>query len=83
MRQPLRNQLILAYLTILAFSDSACRAGSFASTAGYTNISIDVVLCIALGNSSNGAAVSASTARNASVRNYICHKKYPPIQIMR
>ncbi len=73
MRQPLRNQLILAYLTILAFSDSACRA----------NISIDVVLCIALGNSSNGAAVSASTARNASVRNYICHKKYPPIQIMR
>ena len=59
---------------LLAFSDSACRAGSFASTAGYANIGIDVVLCIALGNSSNGAAVSASTARYASVRNYICHK---------
>ena len=81
-KDDLRNLLIDYYLR-LAFSDSACRAGSFASTAGYANISIDVVLCIALGNSSNGAAVSASTARNASVRNYICHKKYPPIQIMR
>lgn len=69
----LRN-LLIDYNLRLAFSDSACRAGSFASTAGYANISIDVVLCIALGNSSNGAAVSASTARYASVRNYICHK---------
>jgi len=72
-KDDLRN-LLFDYNLRLAFSDSACRAGSFASTAGYANIGIDVVLCIALGNSSNGAAVSASTARYASVRNYICHK---------
>ena len=77
------DQLIEFTGYVSAFSDSACRAGSFASTAGYANIGIDVVLCIALGNSSNGAAISASTARYASVRNYICHKKYPPIQIMK
>ena len=72
-KDDLRN-LLIDYNLRLAFSDSACRAGSFASTAGYANISVDVVLCIALGNSSNGAAVSTSTARYASVRNYICHK---------
>ena len=69
----LRN-LLIDYNLRLAFSDSTCRAGSFASAAGYANIGIDIVLCIALGNSSNGAAVSASAARYASVRNYICHK---------
>ena len=58
-----------------AFSDSACRARSFASTAGNTNISVDVVLCITLGNSSYRATVSACSARNASIRNYICHSK--------
>ena len=72
-KDDLRN-LLIDYNLRLTFSDSACRAGSFASTAGYANISVDVVLCIALGNSSNGAAVSTSTARYASVRNYICHK---------
>jgi len=79
----LRNLNFRSNTYVLAFSDSACRAGSFASTAGYANIRIDVVLCIALGNSTNGAAISACAARYASVRNYICHKKYPPIQIMR
>ena len=42
-----------------ALSDSAYRAVASASTAGNTNISIDVVLCITLRDSANRAAISA------------------------
>lgn len=42
-----------------ALGNSSDRACSSASTAGNTNISIDVVLCITLRDSANRAAISA------------------------
>ena len=64
---------ITVYLS--AFRDSSERSCCSASTAGNANVSIDYILSIALGNSTNRAAVSTRTARSACVRNYISHCK--------
>ena len=58
-----------------AFRDSSDRACSSASTAGNANVSIDYILSITLGNSTNRAAVSTRTARSACIRNLVSHCK--------
>ena len=49
-------------------------AGTCASSAVDAVISINNVLAVAFSDSTNGAVCCASTACDASITNYICHK---------
>ena len=48
-------------------------ANACAGSAAYANISVDLILAVAFGNSSNGALSSASAAADAGFGNYKCH----------
>ena len=56
----------------------ANRASTLTSAAVDAGARVDNIFAVALGDSVYGAAVSASTARDAIVRNLICHSKLPP-----
>ena len=60
----------------LLSNDSVHGAVGGAGAAINTNISVDLVLGIALSDSINGAVLSASAAANASVSNLVSHNRY-------
>ena len=57
----------------LLFYDGLNRAVFAALTAANTGVSIDDVLLVTLGDSLDGAVVSASAALDASISNLVCH----------
>ncbi len=60
---------------VLFFSRSAYGASICASAAGDALVSVNNELAVTLGNASYGATVSTCTARDAFVRNLVCHIK--------
>lgn len=60
----------------LFLSGSANRTYTCASTAANTCVSVDNVLAVTLRNSVYRAALSASAASDAIIRNNVCHDKY-------
>lgn len=73
---------IFCYVAKLLSNDSVHGAVASASTAVHADISLDLVLGIALDNSLNGAVLSASTAANASISNLVSHESLPPIRMV-
>ena len=58
------------------FSDrSVHRAVAGASAAIDAGIRVDLVLAVTLGDRADGAAIRASAASDASVRDFVCHEK--------
>ena len=67
-----------ALRTELLSLGSAYRTCALAGTAVDASGSVDNVLAVTLGNSGNGASVSASAAADAIVGNLISHCEIPP-----
>lgn len=65
--------LLLSVKYVLFFCRSAYGASICARTAGYAFVSVDNILAVAFGNAAGGASILASAARNAFVRNLVCH----------
>ena len=61
---------------------SGCTYGASvcAAAAAYASVSVDNVLVIALGDAAGGASISASAARDAIIRNLVCHYTIPPLE---
>jgi hypothetical protein len=57
----------------LAFLDSGNGALVSASAAGNADVSVDLVLAVALSDSGNGALISTSAAGDASISNLVSH----------
>ena len=72
------RDLFLCSLDELCLLRCSNRASSFASAAVNASVRINNILAVTLRNSSYGAAVSASAASDAIIRNLICHNKIPP-----
>lgn len=62
---------------------SGCAYGASVSTAtaAYASVSVDNVLVIALGDAAGGASISTSAARDAIIRNLVCHYRYLHIKM--
>ena len=52
------------------------------ATAANASVSIDNKLVSTLGDAAGGASISASAARNALVRNLVCHYRYLHIRFV-
>ena len=63
----------------LRLGGSSHGAGAGASAAFDALIRIDHVLAVALGDRFHGALGLAGAAHDALVRNYICHRRLPPV----
>ena len=66
------------FIQQLSLRGSAYRTCASASTAANAGVSVDNVLAVTLGNCVYRAALSASAASDAIVRNYVCHIDLPP-----
>ena len=64
---------LFSYVCRLALLRSANGTCACASAAVDASVSVDNVLAVTLGNCVYGAAISASAASDALVRNYVCH----------
>ena len=66
----------------LLSNDSFHGAVAGASTAIHADISVDLVLGIALSDSINGAVLSAGAAANASISDLVSHESLPPVSMV-
>ena len=78
MKKAEKNSAFFIIGNKLLLCGSAYRASVSASAAADALVSVDNVLAVTLGNTSNRARICASTAADTFIGNFVCHLEKPP-----
>ena len=79
---PQKTTPFIFFCRELFLSRSVYRTSVSAASAANALVSVDNVLAITLRDAAGGTSVSACTAADALIRNFVCHIRKPPFNVV-